>query len=124
MAGFAKAFATGKITNDPNWNGEKSILKFSMIYSRYVGKGKGYKQSGYENQFVDVVFFGKFAESISEYIRKDHIVSVSGDLNISKWEGKTYVSIIGERIDVMDGYADRTATKTGRDPAPEPDLPF
>ena len=79
-----------------------NILTFSLAVNERVKKGDAWED--YTN-WVDVVVFGKRAESLSKILEKGMKVTVDGKLRYSSWEkdgGKrSKIEIIANDIDIM-----------------------
>lgn len=91
---FCKVNLIGRVAND--FTQIKNGAKCSVAYN------STYKQEGsneYETYFVDVVFFGKYAEMAIQYLSKGYLVYIEGNLsnviyNDKKGETRRYVSVL------------------------------
>lgn len=107
--------------------GGNSVCSFSVASSTKV-KGED------KTIWTDVTLWGTRGEKLAPYIRKGNFVVVSGELSTREYNGKTYVQLRANDIDLgpkQDGQSRSTETK--REPAREPepasemsedDLPF
>lgn len=84
-------------------------------------------------EWVPVVFFGRLAEVVSEYLRKGSQVYVSGRFRTQSWEKdgqKRYRSeIVADRMQMLGGRQDREARQSAAPSAPadyfgDSDIPF
>jgi single-strand DNA-binding protein len=71
---------------------------------------------------IDVVFFGKTAETVEQYVEKGGEVFVSGDLQAESWVDKegnprSKLSIIGSTLTLMGKRSDDSERKTETRPA-------
>ena len=79
----------GNLTRDPELRATSgsgaSICRFGLALNReYVSPSDNQRVE--ETTFVDVVVWGKQAETVHQYCRKGKQVLVSGRLNSSSWE--------------------------------------
>lgn len=85
-----------------------NILTFSLAVNERVKKGDAWED--YTN-WVDIVVFGKRAESLSKILEKGMKVTVSGKLRYSSWEreqGKrSKIEVIAEDVDIMQRKGDQ-----------------
>lgn len=96
-----KAIIIGRITKDidlkslPSGN---SVASFSVATNHYYNDKDGTKQE--EVEFHDVVFFGKMAETIAQYMSKGSEILVEGRIKTRSWEyeGKKHykTEIVGQ----------------------------
>lgn len=79
-----------------------NILTFSLAVSERVKKGDNWED--YTN-WVDVVVFGKRAESLGKILTKGTKVTVSGKLRYSSWErdgkNRSKLEVIADDVDIM-----------------------
>lgn len=101
MANFNKVLLMGNLTRDPEIRysaggggggggggreGGSAICKFGLAVNRQWRNQAGEKQE--ETCFVDVVVFGRQAETCNEYLRKGRPVFLEGRLNFNQWEDR------------------------------------
>lgn len=80
---FCKVNLIGRMAND--FTQIKNGVKCSVAYN------STYKQEGsdeYETNFIDIVFFGKYAEMASQYLSKGYLVYIEGSLSITSYNDK------------------------------------
>lgn len=111
--------ATGRVGGDPSvryTNDGKAVASFSIAVDSGYGQNK-------MTSWVKVTLFDKRA-SVSEYIKKGHLIGVSGELQLSSWtdkqgaEQKT-LEMINPSITLIG----RVAKEEAADAAPQPSKP-
>lgn len=101
---FNKAIIAGNLTDDPEKRATDSgttVVNFSVATNRFYNDSSGQRQQ--EAEYHDVVFFGKTAENIANYLQKGSLVLLEGRIRTRSWEGQDgktryNTEIIGERI--------------------------
>jgi single-strand DNA-binding protein len=90
MRGVNKAVIVGTLGNDPDVRytaDGKAIANISVATSeQWKDKNSGEKQE--KTEWHRVVFFGKLAEIVAEYLKKGSQVYVEGKLQTRKWQDK------------------------------------
>lgn len=80
----------GNLTRDPELkampNGSK-VCNFSMAINRIYKDATGAKQEQVE--YVNIVVFGKQAETSAQYLRKGQGVLIEGRIQTRSWDDKT-----------------------------------
>ncbi len=88
MVSFNKVILMGNLTKDPEVrytpNGI-AVASFSLAVNRKYKQGNELKE---EVCFIDVVVFGKQAESSGQYLSKGAGVIIDGRLSQRRWEGE------------------------------------
>jgi single-strand DNA-binding protein len=109
----------GRLTRDAEFQLTKNdtpLLKFSLASS--LDKEK----SG----FFDCTIWGKFAESVKDYLKKGKQLAIKGRLNWESWEkdGKkqSKVSIVADAVQLLGSKSD--AAQPAAPAANQDDLPF
>jgi single-strand DNA-binding protein len=86
MANFNRVVLMGNLTRDPELrytpNGS-AVASFSIAVNR---RYKVDNEKREETSFFDIVFFGKPAEIIAEYMKKGRPILVEGRLQQRRWE--------------------------------------
>lgn len=131
MASFNKVILLGNLTRDPELRYTPTgtpVATFGMAMNRRSGQGDERKE---EVCFVDIVVFGREAETASEFLSKGRQALIEGRLQWRSWEGqdgqkRSKHEVIAERIQFMPRGRDEGMERTG--PAPsragaEMDLP-
>ena len=133
MASLNRVILLGNLTRDPELRYAPSgipVATFGLAMNHRSGQGDERKE---EVCFVDIVAFGRQAETASEYLSKGRPALVEGRLRWRSWEGqdgqkRSKHEVIAERIQFMprgreegpDGPAP-TQSRQGLDrPAPGP----
>ncbi len=79
-----------------------SILTFPLAVSERIKKGDSWEE--YTN-WIDVVVFGRRADSLSKILAKGMKVAVSGHLRYSTWERdnvkRSKIEVIADDVDIM-----------------------
>ncbi len=88
MANLNKIFLMGNLTRDPELRYTPSglgIASFGMAVNTPIGKDDSGNQKT-ETLFVDVVAFGRQAETLAEYVKKGTPLFIEGRLRYRSWE--------------------------------------
>lgn len=92
---FCKVSIIGRLTKDVSplnsGKGVKTSVAFNSTFKNESGS--------YDNNFIDVAFYGKNAENATLYLHKGDLVFINGHLSIldyndDKGQTKRYVSVI------------------------------
>lgn len=137
MPNLNKVMLMGNLTRDPELRYLQSgsaVCSFGMAINRKWKSPAGEQKE--EVCFVDVTFFGRLAEVISEFMKKGRPIYVEGRLKLDSWTGKdgqkrTKLNVVGENMQFLDsrgaapdGRAPREAAPTkaaSAEPGSEPD---
>ena len=109
---------TGNLGNDCRKNnvGGSAVVNFSVA----VKSGFGDKA---QTIWVDVALWGKQAESkLPEYLLKGQQVAVTGELGTREHEGKTYVTLRANSVDLIGGKQEGS-TRNASAPQPKQAAP-
>ena len=124
MASFNKVILLGNLTRDPELrytpNGTP-VATFGMATNRRSGQGNDRKE---EVCFVDIVVFGREAETASEYLSKGRQALIEGRLQWRSWEGqdgqkRSKHEVIAERIQFMPRGREEGTERTSPSPSME-----
>jgi single-strand DNA-binding protein len=124
MASFNKVILLGNLTRDPELrytpNGTP-VATFGMATNRRSGQGNERKE---EVCFVDIVVFGREAETASEYLSKGRQALIEGRLQWRSWEGqdgqkRSKHEVVAERIQFMPRGREDGAERTSPGPSME-----
>lgn len=111
--GVNKAIIIGNLGNDPDIRYTQSgacIANISVATSeQWTDKESGEKQERVE--WHRIVFFGRLAEIVAEYLKKGSQVYVEGRLQTRKWEDKEGVTrysteIVAGQMQMLGGRGD------------------
>ncbi len=120
--GINKVIVLGNLGNDPEMKYATSgsaIARISIATSEHWNdKNTGEKQE--RTEWHRVVFFGKLAEIVGEYLRKGSQVYVEGSLRTQKWQDEQgndryTTEIIASDMQMLGGRQDQ-----GQNNAPQP----
>jgi len=115
-----KLFIDGRLTRDAEVKTSaagKPFTKFSIAHNEWSPNDKE------KVMFVNVTYFKDYP------IEKGTAVIIEGRIDISKWgdEGKTYTSILADRVQAVQFIAKKKpeqAVATSTTPADDSDIPF
>jgi single-strand DNA-binding protein len=150
MANFNKVLLMGNLTRDPELRyssgggggggggreGGSAICKFGLAVNFQWRNQAGEKQE--ETCFVDIVVFGRQAETCNEYLRKGRAAFVEGRLNFNQWEDResgqkrSKLEVVAENVQFLGsrdggggggssgggGRREESSSRGGRDEAP------
>ena len=88
MGNLNKVFLMGNLTRDPDMRFTQTgmaVTRIGLAVNRRV-RDAGTDQWRDETDFIDVCFFGRRGEVISEYFRKGDPIFIEGRLRYSSWE--------------------------------------
>ena len=132
MANYNRVILMGNLTRDPELrytpNGS-AVVNFSIAVNR---RYKVDNEKREETSFFDIVFFGKRAETIAEYMKKGRPLLVEGRLQQRRWETdegqkRSKVEVVGENFQFMGGRG-QDSPRPGSDSEPpefdDSDIPF
>ncbi|HEY5864756.1 MAG TPA: single-stranded DNA-binding protein [Candidatus Tectomicrobia bacterium] len=126
MASFNKVILLGNLTRDPELrytpNGTP-VATFGMATNRRSGQGDERRE---DVCFVDIVVFGREAETASEFLSKGRAALIEGRLQWRSWEQdgqkRSKHEVVAERIQFMprgrEEGMERTPPETGMERTP------
>jgi single-strand DNA-binding protein len=138
MTSFNKVILLGNLTRDPEVrytpNGI-AVASFAIAVNRKYKQGDETKE---EVSYIDIVVFGKQAESCGQYIGKGDSVLIDGRLQQRRWDDKdsgqkrSKLEVIAQSVNFMPKRSSGQAAAGGQahpEPAPEAhvdegDIPF
>lgn len=111
-----------------------AVAEFGLAINRTWKDDSGQKKE--EVTFVDITFWGRMAEIVSEYGGKGKPLYVEGRLSLDTWEDKqtgqkrSRLKIVGEGLQLLGGRPDGSRTQSEgrasqparRAPSPQEDL--
>jgi single-strand DNA-binding protein len=121
MAGINKAIILGNVGKDPDVRSTQSgsqVVNLSIATSEtWTDKNTGQKKEATE--WHRVVFFGKLADIVAQYVKKGSKLYIEGQIKTRSWEQdgqKRYVTeIVGKEMQFLDS---RSETGNGQDQHP------
>ncbi len=130
----------GRVTRDAELkytNAGTAICKFSIASNKKRKSGNDYIE---EVSYFDITIWGKFAESISQYLNKGQQVCINGELRQNRWEqdgkARSKVEIVASNLQLIgsknnssgNSYGQNTPQYSGSSPQGamnfEDDIPF
>ncbi len=117
MANLNKVLLMGNLTRDPEmrWSSTGTgICKAGLAVNRTWKSADGVRQE--DTTFVDLVMFGRSAETFHQYMRKGRPVFIEGRLSFSSWEAsdgqkRSKLEVVAERFQFMGGRPDDAEPK-------------
>ncbi len=135
MTSFNKVILLGNLTRDPEVrytpNGI-AVASFAIAVNRKYKQGDETKE---EVSYIDIVVFGKQAESCGQYISKGDSVLIDGRLQQRRWETeegqkRNKIEVVAQSVNFMPkrtsggGQAHGHAEPAQEAPVDEGDIPF
>jgi single-strand DNA-binding protein len=139
MTSFNKVILLGNLTRDPEVrytpNGI-AVASFALAINRKYKQGDETKE---EVSYIDIVVFGKQAESCGQYINKGDAVLVDGRLQQRRWDDKetgakrSKVEVVAQSVNFMpkrqssgqgDGQGRPESEPMPEAPVDEGEIPF
>ena len=135
MTSFNKVILMGNLTRDPEVrytpNGI-AVASFAIAVNRKYKQGDETKE---EVSYIDIVVFGKQAESCGQYINKGDSVLIDGRLQQRRWETegqkRSKIEVVAQSVNFMpkrssagQGAPHGNAEPTPEVPVDEGDIPF
>ena len=122
---FNKVIFIGNLTKDPEL---RYTPQGTPVASFRIAVNSRYKQSDElksETLFIDIVVFGKQAESCSQYLSKGRSVLVEGRLQERRWESngqqKSKVEVIANTVRFLSKKSAGESVSAGGDAVPNED---
>lgn len=117
MADVNHVVLIGRLTKDAALtytSGGAAVCKFAIAVNRRKKNGDKWED---EASFFDVVGFGKYFESVNQYLVKGKQVAVEGELRQSRWEQdgqpRSKVEIMANSVQLLGG--DKNTQGSGSD---------
>ena len=104
MANFNKVFLMGNLTRDPQVSylpSQTAVCELGLAVNRRWTSQDGQQKE--EVSFVDVVAYGKQAETLGKYLRKGRPVFIEGRLKLDQWEAQDGTKRSKMRV-VLEGF--------------------
>lgn len=124
MASFNKVILMGNLTKDPRL---ASIMSGSAVCEFSIAINRRYTVNGQEKEevcFVDIVVWGKQADSCGKYLHKGSAVLVEGRLKTDSWEDKegnkrSRLRVAADRVQFVGPRSEGNYNRTQGDEYPE-----
>jgi single-strand DNA-binding protein len=134
MTSFNKVILLGNLTRDPEVrytpNGI-AVASFAIAVNRKYKQGDETKE---EVSYIDIVVFGKQAESCGQYINKGDSVLIDGRLQQRRWETeegqkRNKIEVVAQSVNFMPKRSSGSQAHGHAEPAQEApvdegDIPF
>ena len=104
MANLNKVFLMGNLTRDPQLSylpSQTPVVEFGLATNRRWNGQDG--QPREETTFVDVVAYGRQAETIAKYLKKGRPFFVEGRLKLDQWEAQDGTKRSKMRV-ILEGF--------------------
>ena len=129
MPSLNKVMLMGNLTRDPELRYLQSgtaVCDFGMAVNRRWRSNTGEQRE--EVCFVDVTFFGRTAEVISEFMKKGRPIYVEGRLKLDSWTDKNgqkrnKLRVVGETMQFLDARGPAAEGGSGPSGVPEEKTP-
>jgi len=137
MTNFNKVILLGNLTRDPEVRYTPkgvAVASFTLAINRKFKQGDENKE---EVSYIDIVVFGKQAESCGQYLNKGDAALIDGRLQQRRWETeegqkRSKVEVVAQSVNFMPKRSWTTgqgAAQGQAEPVPEPpvdegEIPF
>ncbi len=104
MANLNKVFLMGNLTRDPQLSylpSQTAVVELGLAVNRRWNGQDG--QPREETTFVDIVAYGRQAETISKYLKKGRPFFVEGRLKLDQWEAQDGTKRSKMRV-ILEGF--------------------
>ena len=117
MASLNKVFLMGNLTREPALRftpGGTAVCEFGLAINRKFSAGGQEKE---ETCFVDIVVWGKQAESCERFLEKGSPIFVEGRLQFDQWDDKetgakrSKLRIVAERVQFLSRSPERNGAQ-------------
>jgi single-strand DNA-binding protein len=113
MASLNKVLLLGNLVRDPEVRYTASgtpVSTFSLAVNRRMRQGDDWRD---EVCFIDVITFGRQAETVGEYLAKGRAALIEGQLRWRSWDGgdgqrRSKHEVIAERVQFLPPQRDDT----------------
>ena len=123
--GVNKVTLIGNLGNDPEvrYSGNGNAVANVSLATAESWRDKDSGEQQERTEWHRVVFFGRLAEIVSEYLHKGSQIYVEGRLQTNKWQDKEgndryTTQIVANEMQMLGG---RGGTSNNIEPVPEPD---
>ncbi len=133
MASVNRVIVMGNLTRDPELRytpGGAAVTSFGLGINRRFRDNAGAQKD--EVTFVEIVTWGKQAETCGEFLAKGRLVLIEGRLRQERWktpegESRSALTVVAERVQFLgSGRSPAAEADTEADgaSAPEREVPF
>ena len=131
MASVNRVIVMGNLTRDPELRytpGGAAVTSFGLGVNRRFRDRDGLPND--EVTFVEIVTWGKQAESCGEYLAKGRLVLIEGRLRQERWktaegEARSALTVVAERVQFLsNGRPPAAEAEADGANAPESEVPF
>ena len=120
MASLNKVILLGNLTRDPEMrytpNGT-AVSTFGLAINRRYRQGDEWRD---DVCYVDIVTFGRQAETVGEYLSKGSPILIEGRLKLDTWEAdgqkRSKLKVVGERMQFIGGRGESGGQQQSRPP--------
>lgn len=120
---FNKIILIGNLTKDPELRYTPQGTPVANFRIAVTSRYKQTDELKEETLFIDIVVFGKQAETCSQYLSKGRPVLVEGRLQERKWESdgqqRSKYEVIGQTVRFLAKKADTRTAAPGAEPPEE-----
>ncbi len=123
--GVNKVTLIGNLGNDPEvrYSGNGNAVANVSLATAESWRDKDSGEQQERTEWHRVVFFGRLAEIVSEYLHKGSQIYIEGRLQTNKWQDKEgndryTTQIVANEMQMLGG---RGGTSNNKEPVPEPD---
>lgn len=108
MASFNRVILIGNLTRDPELRyipSGTAVTEIGLAVNEYRKGANGERIE--ETTFVDVTFWGRTAEVVTEYVSKGSPIFIEGRLKYDQWQDKktgekrSKLKVVGDRIQLI-----------------------
>ncbi|MHC4472495.1 MAG: single-stranded DNA-binding protein [Planctomycetota bacterium] len=122
MANMNRVYLLGNLTRDPELRytpGGAVVAEFGLAVNRQFRTQAGENRE--ETTFVDIVVWGRQAETVNQYLSKGRSVLVEGRLQYDSWESqdgqkRSRLRVVAERVQFLGGRGEGGGGKPAEPP--------
>lgn len=126
MSGLNKAMIIGRLGKDPEikFTASGNAIANISVATSETWKDKSTGEKKEKTEWHRVVFFGKLAEIVQQYVKKGSNIYIEGKIQTRKWQDQSGQDRYSTEI-VVDGFDGKMQMLDGKggQPAPTPSQP-
>lgn len=118
MSDINRVILVGRLTRDAELrytNGGMAISKFSVAVNGSKKEGDIWVDDA---SFFDIVYMGKAAEAVNQYIKKGSQIAIDGKLKQNRWDqegqSRSKIEVVANHVQLLGG-----GKKEGKRPEPQ-----